>query len=52
MIGSIHVKKLGMDIIINLINIVVELVCVFPKLLSHWELFVAKWFRQKEYQNA
>jgi hypothetical protein len=24
----------------------------FPKLFSHWELFVAKWFRQKEYQNA
>ncbi len=52
MIGAIHVKKLGMDLIKNIINIGVELVCVFPKLFFHWELFVAKWFRQKEYQNA
>jgi hypothetical protein len=29
MIGAIHVKKLGMDIIKNLIKIGVELVCFF-----------------------
>jgi hypothetical protein len=45
---AIHTKKHNTKIIKYLTNIGTKLVCLFPQLFSHWEHFIAKWFRHRE----